>query len=82
MNVLSRDQQIAIIACHTEGQSIRTTERITGIHRDTIMRLGERVGRDSAELHDRMDGWHPHRSLELDEAWSFVGKQQKNVQRH
>ena len=38
MNNLSRDQQIAIIACLTEGQSIRATERITGIHRDTIMR--------------------------------------------
>ena len=45
MNNLSRDQQIQIIACLTEGQSIRATERITGIHRDTIMRLGERVGR-------------------------------------
>jgi hypothetical protein len=31
MNVLSRDQQIAIIACLTEGQSIRAAERITGI---------------------------------------------------
>ena len=36
MNVLSRDQQIQIIACITEGQSIRATERLTGIHRDTI----------------------------------------------
>ncbi|WP_157088062.1 hypothetical protein [Bradyrhizobium jicamae] len=27
------DQQIAVIACLTEGQSIRATERITGIHR-------------------------------------------------
>jgi transposase-like protein len=54
MNVLSRDQQIQIIACLTEGQSIRATERITGIHRDTIMRLGARVWRGCAELHDRM----------------------------
>jgi transposase-like protein len=49
MNVLSRDQQIQIIACLAEGQSIRATERITGIHRDTIMRLGERVGRWSGQ---------------------------------
>lgn len=45
MNVLSRDQQVSIIACLAEGQSIRATERLTGIHRDTIMRLGERVAR-------------------------------------
>jgi hypothetical protein len=40
----SRDQQITIIAALTEGMSIRSTERLTGVHRDTIMRLGARVG--------------------------------------
>ncbi len=54
MNVLSRDQQIQIVAALTEGMSIRAIERLTGIHRDTIMRLGARVGRGCAELHDRM----------------------------
>lgn len=82
MNVLSRDQQIQIIACLTEGQSIRTTERITGIHRDTIMRLGERVGRGCAELHDRMMVGVRAGRLELDEIWGYVGKKQKRVERH
>lgn len=27
-----------------EGSSIRSIERITGTHRDTVMRLGVRVG--------------------------------------
>jgi IS1 family transposase len=82
MNVLSRDQQIAIIACLTEGQSIRATERITGIHRDTIMRLGERIGRGCAELHDRMMVGIRTGRLELDEIWGYVGKKQKKVERH
>lgn len=82
MNVLSRDQQIAIIACLTEGQSIRATERITGIHRDTIMRLGARVGRGCAELHDRMMVGIRCGRLELDEIWGFVGKKQKRIERH
>ncbi|WP_315807314.1 MULTISPECIES: transposase [unclassified Bradyrhizobium] len=82
MNVLSREQQITIIACLTEGQSIRATERLTGIHRDTIMRLGERVGRGCAELHDRMMVGIRTGRLELDEVWGFVGKKQKRVQRH
>lgn len=82
MNVLSRDQQIQIIACLTEGQSIRATERITGIHRDTIMRLGERVGRGCAELHDRMMVGIRTGRLELDEIWGYVGKKQKKVERH
>ena len=82
MNILSRDQQIQIIACLTEGQSIRATERITGIHRDTIMRLGARVGRGCAELHDRMMVGIRAGRLELDEIWGYVGKKQKRVQRH
>ena len=45
MSLLSRDQQIQVIGCLTEGMSIRAVERLTGIHRDTIMRLGARVGR-------------------------------------
>jgi len=53
MNILSRDQQIQIIAALTEGMSIRAVERLTGVHRDTIMRLGARVGTGCAALHDR-----------------------------
>lgn len=82
MNNISRDQQIQIIACLTEGQSIRSTERITGIHRDTIMRLGERIGRGCAELHDRMVVGVRVGRIELDEIWGYVGKKQKKVERH
>ena len=82
MNELSREQKIVIIACLTEGQSIRTTERLTGIHRDTIMRLGARVGRGCAELHDRMMVGIRAGRLELDEIWGFVGKKQRNLEKH
>ena len=43
-NNLPFDRQVEIIAALTEGVSIRATERLTGVHRDTIMRLGVRVG--------------------------------------
>jgi IS1 family transposase len=82
MNILPRDKQIEIISCLTEGMSIRATERVTGVHRDTIMRLGARVGRGCAELHDRMMVGVRTGRLELDETWSFVGKKQKRVERH
>jgi hypothetical protein len=36
MNILSRDKQIAVISALTEGCSIRSVERLTDIHRDTI----------------------------------------------
>ena len=81
MNILSRDKQIQIIAALTEGMSIRATERLTGVHRDTIMRLGARVGTGCAAFHDRT--MHSLRigRLELDELWAYVGCKQKNVKR-
>src|SRR5437588_10844763 len=82
MNVLSRDQKVQVIACLTEGMSIRATERMTGIHRDTIMRLGAKVGHGCAELHDRMFVGIRTGRLELDELWAFVAKKQKRVERH
>jgi hypothetical protein len=39
VNILSPDQQANVIGALTEGCSIRAIERLTGIHRDTIMRL-------------------------------------------
>ena len=76
-----RDQQIAVIAALTEGCSIRATERLTGIHRDTIMRLGVRVGDGCAALHDEMMRFVQVNRLELDELWSYVGKKQRRVKR-
>jgi hypothetical protein len=51
-NVLSIDKQVAIISGLAEGSGIRQIERITGVHRDTIMRLGVRVGQGCANLLD------------------------------
>jgi IS1 family transposase len=79
MNILPRDKQIEIIAALTEGMSIRSVERLTGIHRDTIMRLGARVGRGCAELHDRMMVGLRVPRIECDELWQYVGCKQKRV---
>jgi len=82
VNHLSREKQIEIIAALCEGIGQRAVTRLTGCDRKTVARLALRVGRGCQELHDRiMTGIRVNR-LELDEAWSFVGKKQKNVQRH
>ncbi len=39
MNSLNTEDQAHVIAALVEGNSIRSVERMTGIHRDTIMRL-------------------------------------------
>jgi IS1 family transposase len=79
MNVLSTEKQTAVISALTEGCSIRATERLTGVHRDTVMRLAVRVGGGCAKLHGAlMRDLHVNR-IELDEIWGYVGKKQKNV---
>ena len=80
MNILPFDKQVEAIAALTEGCSIRATERLTGAHRDTIMRLGVRVGQGCARLHDSLMRDLNVARIELDEAWSYVGKKQRMVQ--
>jgi IS1 family transposase len=78
-NVLNKDKQIAVIGALAEGSSIRSIERITGVHRDTIMRLGVKVGQGCTSLMDaKMRELDCHR-LEFDEIWGFVGKKDRNV---
>jgi hypothetical protein len=81
MNILPLDKQTAVIAALTEGMSIRATERLTDTHRDTIMRLGIRVGEGCALLHDRMMRDLHVNLLELDEVWGYIGKKQKRLTR-
>lgn len=76
---INEHQQIAVVSALTEGCSIRATERLIGIHRDTIMRLGVRVGDGCAALHDDMMQFVQVNRLELDELWSYVGKKQRQV---
>ena len=78
-NVLNTDKQIAVISALAEGSSIRSIERMTGVHRDTIMRLGVKVGQGCTALMDAKMRDLPCTRLELDEIWGFVGKKDRNV---
>lgn len=51
-NILSMEKKIAVIRALAEGSSIRSIERIMGVHRDTIMRLGVKVGKGCTALMD------------------------------
>lgn len=78
-NVLSTEKQAVAIGALCEGSSIRSVERMTGIHRDTVMRLGVRVGTACRQLLDETMRELPCSKLEVDEIWGFVGKKQRNV---
>jgi len=79
MNVLPREQQTRIVGCLVEGTSIRSTERITNVHRDTIMHLGVKVGEACRNLHNSLMHDLQVGVIELDEQWAFIAKKQKNV---
>jgi hypothetical protein len=78
-NHLSKDKQIAVTAALAEGSSIRGIERMTGIHRDTIMRLGVRIGQGCARLLDERMRNLGCKRIETDEIWGFVGKKMRHV---
>jgi transposase-like protein len=78
-NHLSKDKQIAVTAALAEGNSIRSIERMTGIHRDTIMRLGIRIGQGCARLLDQKMRNLDCNRIELDEVWGFIGKKVRHL---
>jgi hypothetical protein len=76
---LERTKQVAIISALAEGSGIRQIERMTGVHRDTIMRLGVRVGKGCASLLDSKMRDLSCDHLQFDELWGFIGKKQKHA---
>lgn len=79
MNKLSLQRRTQIISCLVEGNSIRSTERMTDTHRDTIMRLGVEVGEGCAKLMDESMRNLKCERLQVDEIWTYVQKKQAQV---
>jgi len=78
-NYLPLEKKVLILSLLSEGNSIRSIERMSGVHRDTIMRLTVSVG-------DICERFMQHEmvnltvsKLQCDEIWAYVGKKQKRV---
>ena len=78
-NVLNTDKKIMVISALAEGASIRSIERMSGVHRDTIMRLGVSVGQGCTSLMDATMRNLPCNRLEMDEIWGFIGKKDRHI---
>jgi IS1 family transposase/transposase-like protein len=74
------DLRDAVLALHLllEGMSIRSVERITGLHRDTIDDLILVAGENCAQFLDAKVRDVKVDDVQLDEIWSFVGMKEKN----
>ena len=79
MNILKAEKQEMAIAALVEGSSIRSVERMTGIHRDTIMRLMLRVGQNCEKILDSTMHNLTCKNIQVDEIWCYVGKKQRHL---
>jgi hypothetical protein len=79
MNRVPLTRRVQIINCLVAGNSIRSTERMTGAHRDTICRLLVEVGDGCAKLMDEQMRELPCRRIEVGEIWAYVGKKQRHM---
>jgi len=82
MNRLPKEKRLAVLSALIEGNSIRSTERMTGVHRDTVIRLllsvGDACGRF---LNDHIRNIRARR-VQVDEIWTYVFKKQAHLDRY
>ena len=79
MKQLTTSQRAQVIRCLVEGNSIRSTVRITGIAKNTIVKLLGEIGCACAAYHNKAVRNVRVRRLQCDEIWEFVGAKAKNV---
>ncbi|MCH7688567.1 MAG: hypothetical protein IH899_18115 [Planctomycetes bacterium] len=75
-NVLKKEKQLLCLKMLCEGSSIRSVERTTDVHRDTVMRLMVRFGDACGEFLDRELRNIETAHCEIDEQWCWVAKKQ------
>jgi IS1 family transposase len=73
------EKQIMIASMLVEGNSIRSIERVTQVHRDTIMRLGIKLGERANEISNNLLQNIKSNFVQIDEIWAYVGKKNKNL---
>jgi len=79
MNTLKTEKRMVILSLLVEGNSIRSIERITGVHRDTILKLMKSIG---FKCQDILNSYMQNlncKEIECDEIWTYVAKKQKRL---
>ena len=79
MNCLDTETRAKVISCLIEGCSIRATVRMTGVAKNTVVRLLADIGCVCAAYHNQQVRNLKVRRLQADEIWCFVGAKAKNV---
>jgi IS1 family transposase len=79
MNKLSTEDRVRVIAALVEGNSIRATVRMTGVSKNTIVKLLAEVGTACDRYQDEHLRNLKCKRIQCDEIWSFCYAKQKNV---
>jgi IS1 family transposase/lambda repressor-like predicted transcriptional regulator len=79
MNKLSTSKRVQIVAAMTEGNSLRSISRMTGVSLVTILKLLADLGTVCAERHDSLIRNIHARRVEVDEIWNYCYAKAKNV---
>src|SRR6266511_6059476 len=79
MNRLKPEQRAAVIAALVEGNSIRATVRMTGVAKNTVVKLLVDIGTVCSVYQDRAMRDLPCERIQADEIWTFCGAKAKNV---
>jgi hypothetical protein len=66
-----------VVACLIEGNSIRSTSRMTGVARNTVDKLLVDLGKACSEFQKIFVNLKCKR-IQCDEVWSWVGAKEKN----
>ena len=79
MNKLDITKRAQIINCLVEGNSLRSTSRMTGCSINTVTKLLVDVGRACAEYQDKAFHNLTCKRIQCDEIWNFCYCKEKNV---
>jgi IS1 family transposase len=78
MNRLDSKTRAQVINCLIEGCSTRSTVRMTGIAKKTVMRVLVEVGAVCADYQDKVFRNLRTQRLQLDEMWGWIFCKEKN----
>jgi transposase-like protein/IS1 family transposase len=76
---LPLDKAVSVVSLLVEGMSVRSVERVTGVHRDTILRLLVFAGDRCRRLMQRKIEYLDVKNVEVDEIWGYVYKKQGHI---
>ena len=79
MNKLSADRRAAVVRGLVEGGSIRAVARMTGVDKDTVLRLLVEVGEFCSIYQHHTLVNLPCKRIQCDEIWAFCGSKQRNA---